>query len=229
MVTTGQGRRRYDSTGRQARAAAGRRQIIAAAHELFVAQGYAATTIAGIASAARVSAPTVYAAFGSKAGLLKVCIDVALAGDDDPTPVLARPLAAWAYEPASPHQLLARYAVMMGALATRVGPIYDLLLRAADAEPELAELLADLERQRLAAATTLADAVADRGGLPDGRTTAQARDTVWLLNAPELYVSLTKGRGWSTEQYVEWARTALVRLILDEPIAGPLPLAGQPE
>lgn len=216
-------RRRYDSTGRRARAAATRRQVIAAARELFVERGYGATTIAGIAAAAGVSSPTVYAAFGSKAGLLKVCIDVALAGDDEPTPVLARPLAAWVYEAGPARQLLERYAVMMGALAGRVGPLYDVLLRAADAEPELAELLADLEGQRLKAATILAGAVADRDGLPPGRSAAQARDTIWLLNAPELFASVTRKRGWSTGQYVEWARTALVRLVLDEAVGGPVP------
>lgn len=224
MMTSPQApRRRYDSTGRRARAAATRRQVIAAARELFVERGYGATTIAGIAAAAGVSSPTVYAAFGSKAGLLKVCIDVALAGDDEPTPVLARPLAAWVYEAGPARQLLDRYAVMMGALAGRVGPLYDVLLRAADAEPELAELLADLEGQRLKAATILAGAVADRDGLPPGRSAAQARDTIWLLNAPELFASVTRKRGWSTGQYVEWARTALVRLVLDEAVGGPVP------
>lgn len=224
MMTSPQApRRRYDSTGRQARAAATRRQVIAAARELFVERGYGATTITGIAAAAGVSGPTVYAAFGSKAGLLKVCIDVALAGDDEPAPVLARPLAAWVYEAGPARQLLERYAVMMGALAGRVGPLYDVLLRAADAEPELAELLADLEGQRLKAATIVAGAVADRDGLPPGRSAAQARDTIWLLNAPELFASVTRKRGWSTRQYVEWARTALVRLVLDEAVDGPIP------
>ena len=42
--------------------------------------GYGATTITAIATRAEVSAPTVYAAFGTKAEVLKRVIDVALAG-----------------------------------------------------------------------------------------------------------------------------------------------------
>lgn len=215
--------RPYDSTGRRARAAATRRQVVAAAHELFVEQGYGATTIASIAKAAAVSEPTVYAAFGSKAGLLKVCIDLALVGDDEEAPVLARPLAHWVYEADDPRRLVERYAVMMGVLAERAGPIYDVLVRAADAEPELSALLADLEAQRLKAATILANAIADRGGLPSGRSVGQARDTIWLLNAPELYVTVTGRRGWSPKRYVAWARTALIRLVLDAGIDEPIP------
>lgn len=215
--------RRYDSSGRRARAAASRRQVVAAAHDLFTAQGYAATAVTAVAKAAGVSGPTVYAAFGSKAGLLKVCIDVAIAGDDAEVPVIARPLATWVYDTGDPRQLVERYAVMMGVLAGRAGPIYDVLVRAADAEPELSALLADLEGQRLKAATILATAIADRGGLPPGRTIAHARDTIWLLNAPELYVTVTGRRGWSSERYVDWARTALIRLVLDQVVDGPIP------
>lgn len=222
MSSRSQPRRSYDSTGRRARAAATRRQVIASAHELFVAQGYASTAITAIARAAGVSGPTVYATFGSKAAVLKACIDVALVGDDEEAPVLARPLAQWVYATDDARQLVERYAVMMGVLAGRAGPIYDVLVRAADSEPELSELLADLEGQRLKAATILATAIAERGGLPAGRTAAQAADTIWLLNAPELYVTATGRRGWSQQSYVAWARTALVRLVLDDVIDDPI-------
>lgn len=216
-------RRRYNSAGRQARAAELRRTVVAAAHDLFVADGYAGTTIAGVAAAAGVSAPTVYSGFGSKAALLKACIDVALAGDDTPVSVADRPLAQWVYDVEDPAELLRRYAVMMGTLAAQAGPIYDVLVRAADAEPELAALLDDFERQRLRASTMVAQAVADRGGLPPGRTVAEARDTVWVLNAPELYVTLTRKRRWSTRQYVTWAANTLVRLVIDPADPAPVP------
>jgi AcrR family transcriptional regulator len=215
--------RTYNSAGRRARAAQVRREIIAAAHDLFVADGYAATTVARIAAAADVSSPTVFAGFGSKVGLLKACIDIAIAGDDQPVAVADRPLAQWVYDIADPRQLLRRYAVMMGDLASRAGPIYDVMARAADAEPELAALLADFERQRLRAAAMVADAVAERGGLPPGRTRNEARDTVWLLNAPELYVTLTRKRHWSTRHYVSWAASSLIQLVCEPPDDEPVP------
>jgi hypothetical protein len=106
---------------------------------------------------------------------------------------------------------------MMGELAARAAPIYDVMVRAADAEPELADLQADLERQRLKASTIVADAIASRGGLPPGRTVEEARDTVWVLNAPELYVTLTRKRRWSTKRYVAWSRNALLQLVAAPP------------
>ncbi len=205
-------RRAYDSSGRRARADESRQRILRAAHDLFVERGYAGTTMVDIAQRAQVSAPTVYAT-GTKASLLKVCIDRALAGDDDPVAIVDRPLSQWVYDTAEPREVLRRYAEMMGELAARAAPIYDVVVRAADAEPELADLLADFERQRLKAATIVAEAVASRGGLPPGRTVEDARDTIWVLNAPELYVTLTRKRRWSTKRYVAWSRNALLQLV----------------
>jgi AcrR family transcriptional regulator len=218
-------RRVYDSSGRQARAAEGRLRILQAAHDLFVANGFAATTMTDIAAAAGVSTPTVYAT-GSKASLLKSCVDLALAGDDEAVAVADRPLAAWVYDTPDPRELLGRYAVMMGELAARAAPIYDVVVRAADGEPTIAELLADLERQRLRAATMVAEAVASRGGLPDHRTIAEARDTVWVCNAPELYMTLTRKRRWSNRRYVEWSRNALLQLVINDPDPGEAPRRG---
>ena len=188
-----------------------------------MASGFAGTTIAEVARAAGVSAPTVYAAFGTKASLLKACIDVAIAGDDEPVAVVDRPLSVWVYDTDDAREVLSRYAVMMGELAVRAAPIYDVLVRAADAEPDLATLLAEMERQRLKAATIVADAVAARGGLPAGRTVEEARDTIWVCNAPELFVTLTRKRRWSTKRYVEWSRNTLLRLVADPPTPGDPP------
>lgn len=212
--------RRYDSSGRRARAEATRLEVVGAAHDLFVAKGYAATTVGDIGAAAQVSAPTIYAAFGSKAGLLKRCIDVALAGDPADVPVADRPLAQWVYEAGDPVELLGRYATMMGVLANRAAPIYDVLVRAADGEPGLRELLADLDGQRHRAAGIVAEAVAERGGLAPGRTVKTARDVIWLLNDPTVYTKLTARRGWSHPQYVAWARDSLVKLVLEPPTSG---------
>jgi Bacterial regulatory proteins, tetR family len=46
-------------------------QIAGAARGLFAAEGYVATTIAAIADAADIPAPTIYSAFGTKAKILQ--------------------------------------------------------------------------------------------------------------------------------------------------------------
>jgi AcrR family transcriptional regulator len=209
-------RRAYDSSGRRARADESRRRILEAAHDLFVERGYTGTTMADIARHAGVSAPTVYAT-GSKAALLKSCVDRALAGDDEPVSIVDRPLSQWVYDTDDPSEVLRRYAVMMGELAGRAAPIYDVLVHAADVEADIADLLVDLERQRLRAATIVAEAVASRDGLPPGRTVEEARDTIWVLNAPELYVTLTRKRRWSAKRYVAWSRNALLQLVAAPP------------
>ncbi|WAJ33842.1 helix-turn-helix domain containing protein [Arthrobacter sp. FX8] len=64
-------KRQYDSRRRREQAAETRRTIIAAANELFIAQGYGQTTIKQVAARAGVSVETVYATFGTKASLLR--------------------------------------------------------------------------------------------------------------------------------------------------------------
>ena len=57
-----------------------RRQLIAAARELFSEQGYSATTVTKIARLAGVSLQTLYLACGSKRELLQVVLSEALSG-----------------------------------------------------------------------------------------------------------------------------------------------------
>ena len=56
--------------------------MIDAAHDLFLGEGYGATSINEIARAADVSPQMIYASFGSKAGILAKLTDVVVAGDD---------------------------------------------------------------------------------------------------------------------------------------------------
>src|ERR1700712_4570364 len=86
----GQVSRSYRSAGREERARLTRRRIIEAASAVFLARGYSGTTIRSIAAHADISVPTVELLFGTKAALLKTAIDVAIAGDDEPVPVLER-------------------------------------------------------------------------------------------------------------------------------------------
>ena len=58
------GKRSYRSPRRAEQAAATRREVLSAARELFITNGYSATTIADIAARARVSLDTIYATAG---------------------------------------------------------------------------------------------------------------------------------------------------------------------
>ena len=88
---TSQPPRRCASQVRDEQARRTRRAIVTAAHELFLAQGYAATTIDGIAEAAHVSRRTVFNSVGGKVALLKLALDWAVVGDDEPIALIDRP------------------------------------------------------------------------------------------------------------------------------------------
>src|SRR5260370_31071903 len=95
MVTTASPvPRRYRSDRRDAQARETRRRVLASASAVFLRRGFGAATIREIAADADVSVATVESLLGTKARLLKAAIDVAIAGDDEPVAVLARPWAA---------------------------------------------------------------------------------------------------------------------------------------
>ena len=78
-------------TRRAQQARATRQRITDQALELFLRQGYAATTLDQIAAKADVAVQTVYFHFGNKATVLKQIVDMLAAGDDQPVPMLDRP------------------------------------------------------------------------------------------------------------------------------------------
>src|ERR1700756_327095 len=78
------------TTKRAEQARATRRRIIGGARQLFLGQGYAATTLDQVAAAAGVAVQTVYFHFGNKRTVLKEVMDVLAVGDDAPVPLLDR-------------------------------------------------------------------------------------------------------------------------------------------
>src|SRR5947208_2345047 len=85
------GRRKYDATGRQAKARETQLEVIRAAQQLFIQQGYGRTTMADVAEAAGVSVETVYANFRNKPTLLHRVWDITIGGDDEEVTFHERP------------------------------------------------------------------------------------------------------------------------------------------
>src|SRR5690554_668857 len=88
-------KRPYDARRRRERAeaerAATRRKVIEAARKLFLERGYVATTMSAIATEAGVAMQSVYSAGKSKADLLHLVVDLAVAGDHDDVMLVERP------------------------------------------------------------------------------------------------------------------------------------------
>ena len=205
-------RRGYASASRTEQARQTRKRVIEAATRLFVQQGYATTTMRGIAAAAEVSVPTVELLFGTKAQLLHIVIDVAVAGDDEPVPVLGR---AWAAEAESTHDLTdflsAVAQVLCEAQARSAGVI--LAYEAAAADPDIHVLIADRESQRQRTASWIVDGVMTRAALRSGLDRTAAVDTVWMLMDPVVFSRLTRNRAWSADHYASWFADSVTRLL----------------
>jgi AcrR family transcriptional regulator len=206
--------KRYASEVRDEQARRTRRAIVAAAHDLFLAQGYAATTIDGIAQAAHVSRRTVFNSVGGKAALLKLALDWAVAGDDEPIAMADRPAVRAIQAEPDPRQALMLWVQTVTEVAARSAPIGEVLTAAADVDPAAAELLAEASRNRLFGATAFIRYLASLGGLAAGMTEQRAADLCWALMDGHLYRLLVAQRGWSTAEFTRWLSDSLTAALL---------------
>ena len=127
MPRTVKPRRAYDSPRRRQQAAATRRAVLDAARELFIQRGYVATTIGAIAAHAGVSPETVYATFKNKRALLSQLLDVAIAGDDAPVPILERSWVQQLRDQADPQRRLQILARNGRLILERTAPVHEVL------------------------------------------------------------------------------------------------------
>ena len=143
------GKRSYVSALRDSQARQTRRQIVAAAGRLFAAQGFAATTIDAIAKEAGVSRKTVFTSVGGKVALLKLAYDYAMAGDDQPVPMIEREgLQAIVGEP-NPQQQMRMFAEFVAGMGERISALWLALRGAAEIDDAARELYTRWEQERL--------------------------------------------------------------------------------
>jgi AcrR family transcriptional regulator len=210
--------RRYRSPRREQQARRTRARIVAAAAARFLACGYAAATMRAVAADAGVALPTVELAFGTKAQLLKAVIDTAIAGDDEPVPMLARQWATRAESMTGPAEFAAVIAQQLAESAQRAAGLTLAALEAARSDADIAAVAAQLVTQRQVMAAWLVDGLARRSPLRDGVDRAAATDTAWALMDPALFCRLTGDRHWSAARFRDWFTDAILRLLL--PVAG---------
>jgi AcrR family transcriptional regulator len=206
--------RRYRSPRREQQARHTRSRIISAAARRFLAYGYAGTTMRAVAADAGVALPTVELAFGTKARLLKTVIDTAIAGDDEPVPMLEREWAARAQAAAGPAEFVAVFAQVLVDSAQRAAGLTLVALEAARIDEDIAAIATQLMTQRQVMATWLVDGLVRRSSLRNGVDRAAAIDTVWTLMDPALFCRLTGDRDWSTLRFRDWFTDSTLRLLL---------------
>jgi AcrR family transcriptional regulator len=208
--TSSVAKRPYRSPLREAQAAATRSRILEAALEEFDAGGYPGTSVAAIARSAGVAAETIYAAFGTKRGIIDALLaEVDAEGRPQQAATLSRERGG------GPRAELDALAEVSSAFWTAHGDLAR-LLRQGIGDPEIGQEW--LRRQ--GARRELLHALVSHwpaGTLRAGLSPEDAADVAWSLTSHEHYELLVGVRGWAVDRYLAWVKAAVTRELLRRP------------
>lgn len=99
-------------------------------------------------------------------------------------------------------------------VAPRVAPILLLIRSAAASDPEVLELVQEMDQDRLRRMTANAHQLLDHGHLRAGISLAQAADVLWTYSSAELYELLVIRRGWPLKRYGRFVADAMINALL---------------
>jgi AcrR family transcriptional regulator len=193
-------------THRQRQALATRELIVDAACELFLAQGYMATTVEAISARAGVAVSTVYAVFRNKRGILQAIRERWHQESGQ------RDIYRQAVEQSDPKRRLE-----LAAYATRLqwetgGAMMAIYQAAAAADPDAAAELSIALQGRRTFVTRFIDAMSEQLRLDLNSTRAAALFST--LTQPTIYQHLVGEGGWSPEEYEVWLAETLQQQLL---------------
>ncbi|MER5388261.1 helix-turn-helix domain-containing protein [Saccharopolyspora sp. NPDC002686] len=186
-----------------------RLRMLRAAGELFVERGYGATPLQDIADRAGVAVQTIYFTFRNKRNLLKEVVDTAIAGDDEPVATMDRQWFrdALAEETAQAH--LRAHIAGTRQVLERVAAIVEVLRVAAATDPEVVDLWPKGEDPRYTVQAATAKSLVTKPGARADLSVDHAADVLFGLLSPELYLLLVRDRGWTPDQWEQWAYDTL--------------------
>ena len=197
---------------RQAQIAQTEQRIVAAATELFLADGYLATTLEAVARRAQVGARTVYLRFGTKAALFKRVVDVAIVGDTEPVDVLGRDWMQAALTASTAAERIAASAAAGRQIMERTGALFAVAQQAAAIEPLIAGFWQQGREQTRHAHAVFWTRMADDGLLDPRLDLDWLIDTTTILAAAETYLLITRLTSWDLDAYQDWLATTYARL-----------------
>lgn len=197
------------ATWRQQQAAQTRRQIVRTARRLFVADGYAGTTVEAIAAEAGVAVATIYKAFGTKAAIAR---DLQGLIDDeaDMASFVARARAE-----TSPAELIRLCVAASRSLHERCGDIIAVLRSGAAVDATLAEVYAGGIQRHDDSMRRAINNLEATGALAPGLAPIQATGLLSTLCSFEAFAELTARYGWTLDQCEDWITSALYQLLLN--------------
>lgn len=203
-------KRIYHSETREIQAAQTRKRILAAAKKLFQSEGFEKLTIEKLAQTAKVSAPTIYALFQSKRGVLLAVLDSAL-----PSARHEALVAETKQEKSAPERL---------AIAAKISrQMYDaeraqmnVFPSAAIVAPEFKALEKQQEQRRYKRQEDSIKRMFKENLLTKALSLTQARDILWTFTGRDMYRMLVIERGWTSNNYEKWLKQLLIKTLLDE-------------
>jgi AcrR family transcriptional regulator len=198
----------YKSVVRARQAADTRQRIVEATRQLLQKEGYAGMTIEAIARRAEVSAPSVYAIFKSKTGILIDLLDDSTFGPEYEEAV-RKALSA-----EDPETRLRLAAPIARQIHDDLSATFDLLRGAGVVAPELAKLEQQRECLRYERQEGMIVSLRQAGRLRSDLDYTTARDIFWMLTSRDIYRMLVRERGWSSQKYQDWLADTLIRSLL---------------
>ena len=206
--------RAYRSELRAEQARQTRMKVLDAAQALFGGRGYAGTTVEAIAREAGVAVDTVYASFRSKAGVLHALIDVRAGGDDAPVELLDREGPQAVRVERDQRRQVTAFAGGVADIIERARPVDDIMRGAAEVDPEIAALRAEVQQGRYRNMRQFVSWLAANGPLGDRLSEDEAAAIVWTLTSPEVHRLLRTERGWPAARYRAWLGETLAQTLL---------------
>ena len=205
-------KRTYISESRCVQAAETRSRILASAKELFQTDGFEGVTIEKIAQAAAVSAPTIYALFQSKRGILRALMDEAL--------------------PNSKREALVEKVTLEKSVKNRLKIAAQISREMYDAEraqldifrgasvlaPEFKELEKEREQRRYKRLEESVKTMENEKALAKGLSLSKAHDIFWALTGRDMYRMLVIEQGWTSDSYEQWLSDLLIKTLIREDV-----------
>ncbi|MBS1988485.1 TetR/AcrR family transcriptional regulator [Candidatus Dependentiae bacterium] len=202
-------KRAYNSESRVAQAAQTKNRILEAAKRLFQAEGFDCVTIEKLAKQADVSAPTIYALFQSKLGIVRALMDEALPTDQREALVLKFVQEQSGEERLKISAKIARQ--MYDAERAQI----DIFRGASVLAPEFKDLEKEREERRYKRQEEGVKVMAKEKILAQGMSATKARDILWAFTGRDMYRMFVVQRGWSSDEYEQWLAEILIKTLLE--------------
>ena len=196
------------SDTRQASAEQTKKNILAAAKKLFKQKGFDKTTVAAVAALAGVSAPSVYALYKSKEGLLRELVNSISFGEK-----FQKRIEKIINETSAVESLKTVAEVARNVYESEKNEM-DFLRGAEVVAPSLKKIHEQIERQRFDGQKLVVERLFDENIIRPEIDFADARDVLLSLTSRDLYRQLVVEKKWSPDKYQKWLTGTLLDVLV---------------